>query len=326
MCTGVTILIGGFLFIKERHTIFGMDFTGGYSLTVEVQPDSQDNYRARIEEALIAGGATPQNFQIRELTPSNNIRIFLSKGMQQPGKPFYGMPVMYDLKDYSYLYQLNPRINWVVQTLEKGQLKMAPSTLNELDQNWSEVSGQLSDSMKKSAGIGLIIALLCILFYITVRFEFKYAASAIISLAHSVFISLGMIAILHALKLPLQIDLNTVAALMTIVGYSLNDTIIIFDRIREDVRLMRKSTFEEIVTHALNATLTRTMMTSGITLLALLPLVCLGGSTIFTFAFMMIIGVIFGTLSSLFVAAPLMVYFHNKQQEKNKNSLPQVIV
>ncbi|HSX03893.1 MAG TPA: protein translocase subunit SecF [Rhabdochlamydiaceae bacterium] len=326
MCTGITILIGGFFFVKERHTIFGMDFTGGYSLTVELEPDAQMNYRASIEEALVANGANPQNFQIRELTPSNNIRIFLSKGMQQPGKPFYGMPVMYDLKDYTYLYQLNPRINWVVQALEKSNLKMSEHTLSELDQNWSEVSGQLSDSMKKSAGVGLIIALVCILFYITVRFEFKYASSAIISLAHSVFISLGMIAILHALKLPLQIDLNTVAALMTIVGYSLNDTIIIFDRIREDVRLMRKSSFEEIVNHALNATLTRTMMTSGITLLALLPLVLLGGSTIFTFAFMMIVGVIFGTLSSLFVAAPLLVYFHNKQQEKNKNSLPQVVV
>ncbi len=326
LCTGVTILIGGFLFIKERQTIFGMDFTGGYSLIVELQPDAQMNYRARVEEALIATGANPQNFQVRELTPASNIRIFLSKGMQQVGKPFYGMPLSYDLKDYSYLYQLNPRINWVVEALEKNHLKLAPNVLNELDQNWSEVSGQLSDSMKKSASIGLIIALVCILFYITLRFEFKYATSAIISLAHSVLISLGMIAILHALKLPLQIDLNTVAALMTIVGYSLNDTIIIFDRIREDVRLMRKSSFEEIVNHALNATLTRTMMTSGITLLALLPLVLLGGSTIFTFAFMMIVGVIFGTLSSLFVAAPLMVYFHHRQQEKNKNSLPQVVV
>ncbi|HSX12615.1 MAG TPA: protein translocase subunit SecD [Rhabdochlamydiaceae bacterium] len=326
LCTGITILIGAVFFVKERHTIFGMDFTGGYSLNIELVADAPANYRARVEEALLASGASSQNFQIRELSPSNHIRIFLGKGMQQPGKPFFGMPVTYDLKEYTYAYQTNPRIDWVVQALNKGGLKLAPYTLTILDQNWSEVSGQLSDSMKKSASIGLLIALVCILCYITLRFEFKYAASAIISLAHSVFISLGMIAILHALKLPLQIDLNTVAALMTIVGYSLNDTIIIFDRIREDVRLMRKSSFEEIVNHALNATLTRTMMTSGITLLALLPLVLLGGSTIFTFAFMMIVGVIFGTLSSLFVAAPLMVYFHNKQQEKNKNSLPQVVV
>lgn len=326
ICTGITILIGGFFFVKERQSIFGMDFTGGYSLTVELAPDVQDNYRARVEESLVSAGASSQNFQVRELTPSNNIRIFLSKGMQQPGKPFYGLPATNDLKDYNYLYQLNPRITWVVQALEKSNLKMSQHTLSELEQNWSEVSGQLSDSMKKSASVGLLIALVCILFYITIRFEFKYAASAIISLAHSVLISLGMVAILHALKLPLQIDLNTVAALMTIVGYSLNDTIIIFDRIREDVRLMRKFSFEEIVNHALNATLTRTMMTSGITLLALLPLVLLGGSTIFTFAFMMIVGVIFGTLSSLFVAAPLMVYFHNKQQEKDKNSVPQVVV
>lgn len=326
ICTGITILIGGFFFVKEKNTIFGMDFTGGYSLTVELKPQQGMNYRTLVEEALVASGASLQNFQIRELSPTNNIRIFLSKGMQQPGKPFYGMPVMYDLKDYTYLYQLNPRINWVVQALEKNHLSMTEHTLNELHLGWSEVSGQLSDSMKKSAVIGLLIALLCILIYITVRFEFKFAMSAIISLAHSVFISLGMIAILHALKMPLQIDLNTVAALMTIVGYSLNDTIIIFDRIREDLRHMRKSSFQEIVNHALNATLTRTMMTSGITLLALLPLVLLGGSTIFTFALMMIIGVIFGTLSSLFVAAPLLLYFHNRHQEKSKNSITQVVV
>lgn len=325
-CTGLTILIGGFLFVKERGTIFGMDFTGGYSLNVELKAEAGMNYRSLVENALIQSGATAQEFQIRELSPSNNIRIFLSKGMQQSGKPFYGMAVMNDLKDYTYLYQLNPRISWVVQALEKQHLSMSEHTLNTLHLNWSEVSGQLSDSMKKSAVAGLLIALVCILLYITFRFEFKYATSAIISLAHSVFISLAVIALLHALKLPLQIDLNTVAAIMTIVGYSLNDTIIIFDRIREDVRLMRKSSFDEIVNHALNSTLTRTMMTSGITLLALLPLVLLGGSTIFTFALMMIIGVIFGTLSSLFVAAPLLLYFHNRQLEKSKSSMPQVMM
>jgi SecD/SecF fusion protein len=113
--------------------------------------------------------------------------------------------------------------------------------------------------------------------------------------------------------MPIQIDLHTVAALMTIVGYSLNDTIIVFDRIREDMRLMRKNSLNEIINHALNVTLSRTLMTSGITLLVLIPLVILGGSTIFGFALVMAIGVVFGTLSSLFIAAPLMQYFHNRE-------------
>ena len=107
---------------------------------------------------------------------------------------------------------------------------------------------------------------------------------------------------------------------MTIVGYSLNDTIIVFDRIREEARLMPKHSFVSVINHALNVTLSRTLMTSGITLLVLLPLVFLGGSTIFGFALVMIIGVIFGTLSSLFIAAPLMLFFHNRELRKTQHT------
>jgi SecD/SecF fusion protein len=171
--------------------------------------------------------------------------------------------------------------------------------------------------MRNNALLGLAAALLCILIYITFRFEFKYAISATICLAHDVIFTLAAIGILHVLRVPIQIDLNTVAAIMTIVGYSLNDTIIVFDRIREDVRLMRKSSFTEIINHALNITLSRTVMTSGTTLLVLIPLILLGGSTLFGFSLVMAIGVIFGTLSSLFIAAPLMKYFHDRELEKD---------
>ena len=105
---------------------------------------------------------------------------------------------------------------------------------------------------------------------------------------------------------------------MTIVGYSLNDTIIVFDRIREDLRVMRKSSFTEVINHALNVTLSRTLLTSGTTLLVLVPLILLGGNTLFGFSLVMGIGVLFGTLSSLFVAAPLLKYFHDRELEKEK--------
>jgi SecD/SecF fusion protein len=156
------------------------------------------------------------------------------------------------------------------------------------------------------------------LVYITIRFEFKYAISATICLVHDLVFCVGVVGILHLLGVPIQIDLHIIAALMTIVGYSLNDTIIVFDRIREDARLMRKSNLTEVINHALNVTLSRTLMTSGITLLVLIPLIVLGGSTIFGFALVMAIGVIFGTLSSLFIAAPLMQYFHNREMQKQQ--------
>lgn len=314
--SSIVILIGCYLVIAERHTILGMDFTGGYSLSLELQQKPGANYRQEVEGALIEQGATPQDFQIRELNPPNNIRLFLSRSLQQPGHPFYGMPVQTDEKDVAYPYETNPKIVWVVQSLEKAGLKLTPQSLSQLQKNWTEISGQMSDTMRTSAVLGLTFALLCILVYITIRFEFKYAISATICLAHDVVFTVGMIAVLHAFGVPIQIDLNTVAALMTIIGYSLNDTIIVFDRIRENVRHMRKSSFSMIINNALNVTLSRTLMTSGMTLLVLTPMVAIGGSTIFGFSLVMMIGVIFGTLSSLFIAAPLMQYFHNKELQK----------
>ena len=109
---------------------------------------------------------------------------------------------------------------------------------------------------------------------------------------------------------------------MTIIGYSLNDTIIIFDRIREDLTLLRKLPFREVVNHSLNVTLSRTVMTSGTTLIVLIALLTLGGSSIFGLSLVMVIGVVFGTYSSLFVAAPLLLYFHTYLQSKTKKFAP----
>jgi SecD/SecF fusion protein len=316
------IVLGGILFVAQKQTIIGMDFTGGYALNLELKEDAKGGYRQKVEQALIAQGVTAQDFQIRELTPSNNIRLFLGRSLEQKGRPFYNMPATLDLKEAAYPFQTNPKIVWIVNALNKSQISLSPRSLATLDKNWSAISGQMSESMRNNAFIGLLIALVCILVYITIRFEFKYAISATICLAHDVIFTLAAIAILYRLGVPVQIDLNTVAALMTIVGYSLNDTIIVFDRIREDVRIMRHATFREIINHALNTTLSRTLMTSGTTLLVLIPLIALGGSTIFGFALVMAIGVIFGTLSSLFIAAPLMEYFHKREITKQ----PKLIV
>ncbi|NGX39672.1 MAG: hypothetical protein KR126chlam1_01005 [Chlamydiae bacterium] len=324
IASSVIILVGGFLFVQQRNSILGMDFTGGYSLNLELKEQPGLDYRSTIEKALIAKGASAQDFQVRQLSPNNHIRLFLSKSIQQAGKPFFGMPLQTDSSLLSYSYQSNPRINWVVQSLEEGGLTLSSESLETLDQHWSEVSGQLSDSMRNSALIGLAVAVLAILAYITIRFEFKYAIGATLCLAHDIAITLASLATLHFLGLPLQIDLNTVAALMTIVGYSLNDTIIIYDRIREDIRLKKGASFSEIINHALNVTLSRTTMTSMTTLLVLIPLVVLGGSTIFAFSLVMIVGVVFGTLSSLFIAAPILNFFHARQIAREEVT-PEVI-
>lgn len=307
--SAVVIILGSSLFISERHSLFGMDFTGGYSLSIELKPSKDLPYRYVAEQALISAGAKAQEIQIRELSPSNNIRIFLSRSLELPGRPLEGTAAA---------PTGNLPIEWIVSSLQKQGIQITASSLENINQNWSEVSGQMSKTMRNSACLGLIIALFCIFIYIAIRFEFKYAMSATICLLHDIIFTLASIALLHIMKVPVQIDLTTIAALLTIAGYSLNDTIIVFDRIREETKSMKRSHLPGLINHALNITLSRTILTSGTTLLVLIPLIFMGGSTIFGFALVMAIGVVFGTLSSLFIAAPLMLFFHEKETQKQQ--------
>lgn len=315
--TSLAVIVIGFGFLyAQRDTLFGMDFTGGYALTVDLKEKPDANYRLLTEQALENAGAAKSDFQIRELSKPNFLRIQLSTAMELPNGPFHDMDKAKAVENPLFTYQTNPRIVWIVSALAKQGLELEAVSLGDLHLHWTEMSGQLSDAMRNQALFGLALALLAILIYVTFRFEFKYAISATIGLAHDLLITLGVLAIFHLFKSTVQIDLQVIAALMTIIGYSLNDTIIIFDRIREDLRLMRKMSFTEIVNHALNATLSRTVMTSGTTLVVLLALVFIGGPSIFNFALIMTVGVAVGTLSSLFVAAPLLVYFHNRERVK----------
>lgn len=315
----IVMLIGSYFFVMERKTLFGMDFTGGYSLTVDLEEKANTNYRLTAMDAFLAYGASSKDFEVRELSRPNQLRIQLGTSMDESGHPFYQMPESNAEGRFAYEYQKDPRLTWVVNTLEASGLQVQSSQLANLQKNWTIMSGQFSDAMRNNAILALGAALLSILLYITFRFEFKYAIGAVVGLIHDVIITLGILAMFHAMGFPVQIDLQVVGAIMTIIGYSLNDTIIVFDRIREDIRFMRKSSFREIINHALNVTLSRTIMTSGTTLLVLLALVFLGGKSIFSFSLVMTIGVVIGTLSSLFIASPVMLYFHNREIEQQGN-------
>ena len=262
-----------------------------------------------------------RDIQVRELTKPNQLKIQIGIGMEEKGQPFYQMPERLEEGKFDFAYQNNPRLVWVVQALEAQGLKVSDAELTSLDANWTVMSGQLSDTMRNNAIIALALALLSVLIYITFRFEFKFAVAAVIGLIHDVIITLGILALFHALGFTVQIDLQVIGAIMTIIGYSLNDTIIVFDRIREDIRLLRKLSFPAIINHALNVTLSRTVMTSGTTLLVLLALVLLGGQSIFAFSLVMTIGVVVGTLSSLFIAAPMLLYMHNREEAAEQKGL-----
>ncbi len=318
--SAVIIIVGGFLFVSQKNTMFGMDFTGGYSLTVEMQDqEGVESYRVKAADALLAAGANENDVDVRELSRPTQLRIQLGVGTEEEGEPFYGLPETTINGKTAYEYQNIPRLTWVVNSLEQSGMKIPESQLEQLDKNWTVMSGQFSDAMRNNALMALSVAMVSILAYITLRFEFKFAIAAVVALAHDLLITLGILAAFHKLGFAVQINLEIVGALMTIIGYSLNDTIIVFDRIREDITLFRKKKFGEIINHALNITLTRTLMTSGTTLLVLLTLVLLGGKAIFGFALVMTVGVMVGTISSLFIASPVMLFFHNREEGQRES-------
>ena len=147
--------------------------------------------------------------------------------------------------------------------------------------------------------------LLGMLVYIAFRFEWVYGAAAVIAVFHDVLITLGFFSLFHY-----EISLTVIAALLTLVGYSMNDTIVIFDRVRENLRLMRRESFAEIVNKSINQTLSRTILTSGLTFLTVLVLYLMGGEVLRAFAFAMVVGVVVGTYSSFGIAAPIVVVWN----------------
>lgn len=308
------IMIGGTLMILQKGSIIGMDFTGGYSLNLQIEKKEGVNYRKCVSDALLSRGVKASEMQLRELNQPNFLRVQLSSSLEQLGRPFYGMPLETNLKNADHLWEKNPRLSWIVQALKSSDVKLTAESYKSLDKNWSEMSGQLSKSTRNNALLGLFIAMLFILIYISFRYEIKYALSAILCILHDVLITLAFIAILHFSGVSIQINMQIIAALMTIIGYSLNDTIIVFDRIREEKKLLKKLSFKEVIDHSISVTLNRTLMTSLTTFVVLLALVLLGGAKIFDFSLVMSLGVILGTLSSLFIAPLLLHYFHREKK------------
>ncbi|MDH3448367.1 MAG: protein translocase subunit SecF, partial [Gammaproteobacteria bacterium] len=149
----------------------------------------------------------------------------------------------------------------------------------------------------EDGGLAVLYALIAILVYVAFRFEYRFSLGAVAALIHDVVITLGVFSILQ-----LNFDLSVLAAILAVIGYSLNDTIVVFDRVRENFRKIRKKTSREIVNQSINQTISRTLMTSFTTLLVLLSLFFLGGEAIHAFATALIIGVVVGTYSSIYVA------------------------
>ena len=189
---------------------------------------------------------------------------------------------------------------------------MTPPVLSAVKDNFAlgafairnvEIVGpKVGGELRRQAVLVTLYALAGMLVYIAFRFEWVYGAAAVLAVFHDVLITIGFLSLLH-----FELSLTVIAALLTLVGYSMNDTIVIFDRIRENNRLLRRESFADVVNKSINQTLSRTLLTSGLTFLTVLVLFLMGGQVLRAFSFALVVGIVVGTYSSFGIAAPLVV-------------------
>jgi preprotein translocase subunit SecF len=202
---------------------------------------------------------------------------------------------------------------------------ITPQVLNVLKQQCfvgnfairsAEVVGpKIGADLRQQAINVVLIALAAMLVYIAFRFEWIYGVAAVIAVFHDTIITIGLFSLFNK-----PIDLTVIAALLTLVGYSMNDTIVTFDRIRENLRLQMRGSFEHIVNLSINQTLSRTVLTSGLTFLTAISLFLFGGQVLNGFSFALVVGIIVGTYSSIFIASPILVFWHNLSEGRRKKA------
>jgi preprotein translocase subunit SecF len=174
------------------------------------------------------------------------------------------------------------------------------------------VGPQVGAQLRKQAVLATLYSLLGMLIYLWFRFELIYGIAAVVACFHDTLITLGAFSLLNT-----EVSLTVIAAILTLVGYSMNDTIVVFDRIRENIKLLRKDTLTEIVNKSINQTLSRTVLTSGLTFLTVLALFLFGGEVLHGFSLALVIGIIIGTYSSIFIAAPMLVAYQQWRGQKS---------
>ena len=221
-------------------------------------------------------------------------------------------------KDGDYLIKVEQKESNNNKLIPEIKKKLTDNLNAEIDfRRVENVGPKVSAELLESSIIAISLALAAMLFYIWIRFEWQFSFGSIIALFHDVVITLGIFSLLS-----LEINLSIIAAVLTIVGYSMNDTVVIYDRIRENLFKYTKISISDIANLSINETLARTIITSVTTLLALVSIYTLGGEILRGFSFAMILGVIIGTYSSIFVASPILKFFKvsyktlEKEEEK----------
>lgn len=189
-----------------------------------------------------------------------------------------------------------------------------------LNQNFSDVEYRKIDYVGPQVGqelitkgfLALALSFLFIMIYIWIRFDWQFGVGGIFALLHDAILTLGFFAITQ-----LEFNLTSIAAILTIIGYSINDSVVIYDRIREDLRRYKRMELSKLINLSTNSTLSRTILTSGVTLISLLALMIFGGEALFSFSCAAFVGIVIGTYSSIYISVPILFYFDPRKEEKN---------
>ncbi len=268
----IVLIIMSILIISFKGLNYGIDFKGGTLIEIRVQ--NADIGTSSIRSAL------------KELNLGDvNVKKF-------------GGNLDYLIKIEATEKQRTDLIPLLKETITK-------SLQSEVNfRRVENVGPKVSRELFKSGITAILLSLAAMLFYIWIRFEWQFSVGSIVALFHDVIITIGIFSVLS-----FEVNLSIIAAVLTIVGYSMNDTVVIYDRIRENLSKYNKITIDEIANISVNETLSRTLITSVTTLLALLSIYILGGEILRGFSFAMIVGVIIGTYSSIYVASPILKFF-----------------
>lgn len=303
-----TILVLGISSFFVRGFELGVDFKGGYSYNVtfdEGQDVNAETLRTALTDAF--GGSTPT---VKVVDTDNTFNVVTDYQVDNTDE---------DAADI-VMAALHQGINSAVGgSIDLNQFK-DPEGIGTHVISSSKVGPTIADDIKNSSYKAAIIALLLIFLYILIRFsKWQYSAGAIAALFHDVLITLSFFSIFHGiLPFSMEIDQNIVAAILTVIGYSINDTVVVFDRIREFMNMYTKRDKEELINMAINSTVSRTIITSLTTLFVVAILFFFGGASIKGFAFALLIGILVGTYSSVFVATPIMSDLSGELTAKEK--------
>jgi preprotein translocase subunit SecF len=288
------MIVIGIVSLIMRGLNFGIDFTGGtlvevsYDESVRIEAVRDTLKQADFDDALVQYFGTSRDIMVRLPAREDDTGAILSSGLMEALRKPHNESLAQSRKG-------------AAQQCTTGTSTAAIDCKVQM-RRVEFVGPQVGKELTEKGGLAMIYALIGILIYVAWRFEWRFAIGSVVALIHDVLVTLGLFSLLH-----LEFSLPVLAAMLAVIGYSLNDTIVVFDRVRENFRKMRRGDVKEIMDRSINQTLPRTLLTSLTTLLVLLALFILGGEVIHGFATALIIGVIVGTYSSIFVASPVVL-------------------